>query len=362
MAWLGTWAHRIEITVSNTNIDSTLTHFPLLVKLGTSVGTGADDVSAIFDELTSDANRFKIAVTDDTGDTEIKVEIAEWDDATERAVLWVSASGLTLSSSANTTLYIYYDSTESDNTTNVGDIGSTPGEAVWDSNFVYVHHGVTASPVDSTSNDNDGTGTGNTTILDGPIGTAMDFDGSASYVNTSWPTNAPTAGHTIELWVDPDATGLDVLISAWNNGDNFGLYVDNNWYSGSGGWTNEASTIATGWQQLAMAHPSGTGAMEAWRNGAATGTAGSYATLWRSPTGGNIVYGRDNRDSAQDWAGAICEVRLSNIQRSDAYMKANYHSTNDNLSSYGAEEDAPTTFPYHAIKQRRKDILNLLTR
>jgi hypothetical protein len=46
MAWLGTWAHRRKITISTTNIDADLTQFPLLVKLGTSVGTGTDAVSA----------------------------------------------------------------------------------------------------------------------------------------------------------------------------------------------------------------------------------------------------------------------------------------------------------------------------
>jgi hypothetical protein len=60
MAWLSDWSKRVEITVSNTNIDSNLTHFPLLLTLGTSVGTGDNDVSCIFDELTSDENRKKI--------------------------------------------------------------------------------------------------------------------------------------------------------------------------------------------------------------------------------------------------------------------------------------------------------------
>ena len=56
MAWLGNWKFRRKVTVSNTNIDSNLTHFPLLLTLGTSVGTGNTDVSSIFDVLTSDAN------------------------------------------------------------------------------------------------------------------------------------------------------------------------------------------------------------------------------------------------------------------------------------------------------------------
>jgi len=139
-AWLSGWAKRIEITVSNSNIDSDLTHFPLLLTLGTSVGTGNDDVSAIFDELTSDANRKKIAVTKSDGTTQVYVDIAYWDDATETAILFVSKSDLTFSSSGTTTLYLYYDSSQSDNTTYVGDPGDAVVENVYDSDYISVHH------------------------------------------------------------------------------------------------------------------------------------------------------------------------------------------------------------------------------
>ena len=74
-AWLGTWEKRVEITVSNTNIDFDLTHFPLLLTLGASVGTATDDVSFIFDELASDGNRKKIAVTKSDGTTEIYLSL-----------------------------------------------------------------------------------------------------------------------------------------------------------------------------------------------------------------------------------------------------------------------------------------------
>ena len=156
MAWLSGWDKRIKITVSNTNIDSDVTHFPLLLTLGASVGTGSDDVTAIFDELTSDDNRKKIAVTEDDGESEIYVEIEKWDDANETAVLWVSEENLVFSSSGETELYIYYDVDHADNDTYVGDSGSRT--EVWDSNFKMVHHLVGAAYTnldDSTSNNID---------------------------------------------------------------------------------------------------------------------------------------------------------------------------------------------------------------
>lgn len=51
MAWLGTWAKRRKITVDADQIDSDLTHFPVPIVLGTSVGQSNQDVSDIFDEL-----------------------------------------------------------------------------------------------------------------------------------------------------------------------------------------------------------------------------------------------------------------------------------------------------------------------
>jgi len=89
MAWLGSWAKRIKLTISNTNVDSDLSNFPILVYLSASSGIGDVDVSCVFDELASDDNRLKIAVTTDDETTECYVEIERWDDANEVAWLWI---------------------------------------------------------------------------------------------------------------------------------------------------------------------------------------------------------------------------------------------------------------------------------
>ena len=81
---------QIPITIDPSKINETLSNFPILIHLSTASGTGDVDVSAIFDELTDDANRKKIAVTTDDGTTECYVEIERWDDANEEAWLWAS--------------------------------------------------------------------------------------------------------------------------------------------------------------------------------------------------------------------------------------------------------------------------------
>ena len=207
--WLGTYAKRIKVTASNTNVDSDLTHFPLLLTLGTSVGTGSDDVSCVFDELTSDANRTKIAVTETDGTTELYVEIEKWDDANESAVLWVSKSDWVLDTDADTEVYLYYDSAHAANTAKVADAGSRT--EVWDSDFVMVQHLVGAAYTDlddSTSNNNDVSGEGGSPVynksaqIDG--GVELD-DGASEYLNVADSASLDIVeGITLEFWFKGD--------------------------------------------------------------------------------------------------------------------------------------------------------------
>ena len=143
--WLTGWAKRIKSTIDSTDIDSDLTHFPVLVHLSSSAGYNNVDVTAIFSELGS--NSKKIAVTKDDGTTQMYVEVEEWNytgtPSTSEAWLWVSKSDWTISSTANTDFYIYYDNNKADNTTYVGDPNSTPAENVcFGGNFGLVGKGV----------------------------------------------------------------------------------------------------------------------------------------------------------------------------------------------------------------------------
>jgi hypothetical protein len=108
-----------EITIDSSKIDENLTHFPLPIPL--SSGTCSD----IFDEVGSDY--LKIAVTTDDGETQLYCEVEQWDAVNEKALLWVSRSDWTISSTSDTEIYIYYDSTASDNTTYVGQAGDNRG-------------------------------------------------------------------------------------------------------------------------------------------------------------------------------------------------------------------------------------------
>ena len=79
MSWLSSFNKRIKLTVDNTNVDGTLSNFPVLVKLSNSSGISSTDVTSVFTELGSDANRKKIAVTTSDGETQCYVEIERFD-------------------------------------------------------------------------------------------------------------------------------------------------------------------------------------------------------------------------------------------------------------------------------------------
>jgi len=90
--WLGGWSNRFKIIVDSDDISSVLTDFPLLIYLSSSSGLANNDVSFVFDELQSDFNRKKIAITTSNGLDQCYVEIERWDDLNEQAWLWVKVA------------------------------------------------------------------------------------------------------------------------------------------------------------------------------------------------------------------------------------------------------------------------------
>jgi len=110
--WLEGWdKRRIKFTVDKDKIDTAdLQWFRVVVTLSPTHG------DCVFDELTSDANRFKIAFTKADGTTELYGEIEKWDDANESAIIHVSRDGWVISDTENTDFYMYYDKDHEDNT------------------------------------------------------------------------------------------------------------------------------------------------------------------------------------------------------------------------------------------------------
>ena len=106
-AWLDGWGKRVKLTIDDGL--TALTDFPVTIHISSSSGTNNKDLSFVFDELLSDVNRLKIAVTGSDGTTQYYVEIEDWDTVSEDAWLHVKVP------LHPETLYLYYDVTQDDN-------------------------------------------------------------------------------------------------------------------------------------------------------------------------------------------------------------------------------------------------------
>lgn len=242
MAWLSDWTKRVPLTIDSSKIGSDLTHFPIPIFLNSSSGISAKDVTEIFDDL--GANSKKIAITQDDGTTQIYGEIEQWDSVGEQAVLWVSKSDLVLDSDVDTILYLYFDNTQADNNSYIGDVGGRTEvfdsytKAVW--HLKELGNGTLGEYIDSTANNHDGQGGAGTgskvpTQVDAKIYKGQSFDGGdlIKIVNHS-DFQFGTSSFHIKVWVKfNDKTGVQNFIAystatgavqfCWN-GSNFTVY------------------------------------------------------------------------------------------------------------------------------------------
>jgi len=376
MAWLGTWKKRRKITVDKTKIDAALTAFPVLLKLGESVGLGSKDVRSIFTEV--GASSKKIAITKTDGTTEIYAEIERWDNTNKLAEIWVSKSDLSIASDADTDLYIYYDSTKDDNTDYIGETQSTPAKLVWDSNFKFrsdMKDKTTSTIEDSTSNANHGDKlAANRPIqADGKIAKAQKTTAANDVISVGDDASIAElfkGGGSVSFWVRLDsyegksgstsgyARMLDQhkLVSSVSYGWEFvvtNVANNNLWFR------HRFSTTAGAWGlddddgnvfgEEAIFHvvltynsDSTANVPKIYTNGverswdSTTNPAGSarHSELLR-------IFNEEGGIRTLD--GWMDEVQVSSVIRPAAWIKAEYNAGNDSLITWGDEESATPT-------------------
>jgi hypothetical protein len=366
MSWLGTWANRLKLSITNTVVDATLTDFPVMVKLSTASGIGDVDVSAYFDELTSDANRKKIALTSSDGTTQLYCEIELHDDANE--VAWLHIKVPSVSSSAATILYLYYDSSQSDNTTYIGDTTDAVTHNVWDANFAAVYHmaqdpnGDVADAIkDSTSNANDGTPDGTMLTADlvsGQVGDAIDFDGSDDLIEVAYSEDLQliSGNYSIECLFSSDLD-LDVESNDWALAHMGGATNINSWVYKMD-TTNDTMQFVT-FSSASVVQDNVFGNNSSWNVDqyyhAALVFNGTGYQFYLDGSDDGSTAGTDNPgvntdasvvttigsayDGDQPFDGKIDEVRISSTARSAAWIKATYNSLWDSLVTFDFDVD-----------------------
>jgi len=349
----------MKITIDKDQFSSDEDDFPVTVFINSSAGQSNQDLTAIFDEV--GANYLKIAVTDDD-DNQLYVEVDEWWDGSEEAFLHVKVPECLTASDVD--IYIYYDSTKADNTSYVGIVDSTPAENVWDSSFAMVQHmsDITTSTIkDSTTNDNDGTKQDTNGPIEsgsGIIGNCQDFDGNDDYIASPDSSSLDITGAlTLELWLKTAALvgddggllskSLDVqkyFASTARKVYEMGI-LNNAIYLqlGNGSSQSNANGDASGliddaWHHVASSWDGTTSAdmMKIFFDGVDTyqGTCG-FASLQSVDS----VFDIGGYDQLWSYDGLIDEVRVSNTNRSAAWLKGTREAGVDNLLLFGSEEE-----------------------
>jgi hypothetical protein len=120
------WAHREAITIQASKIDNDLTNFPVYVNL-------ADLGSSFFSSVKGDGS--DIRVTEGDAVTELPYELVKISTSTQTGELYFKANSI--SSSTNTTFYIYYGNAAASAYAPTATYGS---QNVWTNGYVLVEH------------------------------------------------------------------------------------------------------------------------------------------------------------------------------------------------------------------------------
>jgi len=363
--WLDGWDKRVKIEIDQNDIDNVLSEFPILIHLSSSSGRNNDDVSFVFDEIQSDANRKKIAVTTSDGTSQCYVEVENWSDVDEQAWLWVKVPNI--SNTSDTSLYFYYDSDHADNTDYVDDTNTGVSTYVWSDGFRSVLHlnqspsGQNDEMKDSSTYENHGTSEGSmnsSDLVGSKIGYGLEFDEVDDLIRIPNSTSLSFSkdSGTFELWINwnnaTDGDSQIVMTSSnrfsgvpqdgfeWasqSNGNHF-FYPwggDNNNYNlGSNPFTNGV------WHHLAVTYLYSTKEVEIFVDGISMNfSTENVPTIWTQLANStDYLWGGNPDRSTRNFNGLFDEIRIHNTARSNPWIKTSYENGKDDLLVFANEE------------------------
>jgi hypothetical protein len=330
-----------------------LANFPLLISLTSASGVTDFDTNNIFTELGS--NKLKIRIAD-KNDNDLYTEIENWNESNKKAVLHTK---LTSYPSSGTTLTLYYDSAQLDNTTYVGTVGTSAAQAVWDSDFVGVYHLQKApsgagTVLDSTSLSKDGNSSNmeNGDLIEDVNGLkGWDFGGTNERGDVADSAEQSlTSDFSVETFYNFNNSGVTTeIFNKFNSGNTagWGFYINGT----SGPFfgfkvTNTTFTrytrldIPTGIHYFGGYYPGdGNDASivfnqnhESWDK--LTGGAGALNGITDSGQALKFAYGNVFHSTTLYGVVEIFECRYSKTRRSIAWRQTTYHSLIDNLITF----------------------------
>ena len=213
-------------------------------------------------------------------------------------------------------------------------------EAVWNSAYlVRMSLGETVNNdaggyIDSTSNDNDGTGSSMASAASaGQIASAQNFDGSADHISLGNVANI-TADMTVQCWIKTSGTPTSDMIASKKANAGAGWYM---WVSGTGKLNvrvedgtdiaDAASTASINDNALhSVAGVLSTNTVTCYIDGAQDGTNTSGSTVDSLSNANALKIADSDHTTDYHFAGQIDEFRLSDVARSSDWLSTEYNN------------------------------------
>jgi hypothetical protein len=339
------WTHRKNITIDKAKVNGTVSDFPVLINFTSdsdlqayALGTGDD-----------------ILFTKSDGTTKLSHEFELYQSGSGGLIAWVKIPSPGLSSAANTSIYMYYGNPAASNQEDkTGGVWSNYYQAVWHLRELGV--GGVGEFKDSTSNHNNGqggqTGANPPARVNAKIGYGQDFTSSNNqFIQIPDAASLQITGPiTIEAWIyghdwsDPGGGYRSVLGRQYGTGSGdayqtavsacgAGSCTPYTWLTSSG--VSSGTTVNTNtWNFLATNFtPGGSATAYIHVNGASAGSQGSMSISIDSNR--VIIGGQENGAGTtvdQLFDGVIDEVRISNVARSDQWIKTEYNNQNSPIT------------------------------
>jgi hypothetical protein len=311
--WLDGWTHRKQIEIDHNKVDASLSGFPVAVML--------DAGNFEFSLARPDGHDIRFASAD--GLTELVFERELHDASAQNAVYWVRIPSV--DPGANTVFYIYYGNS------GAADVANDTG-GVWDNNFRAVWHMNQFEEWDywfiedsKLANDGEKISENNPLAVISAIGTAQHFETDDFISILPHVSLRFTGGLNLSAWIKPELlpSGYAVVIGQRRSTYSMEIHYDNGEIKIKG-YVNNSEITATieenEYSNVVMTYDGNL--QKIYVNGAVI----SSKTLTGSIATANAYF-----YIGSDFEGEIDEVRVSNIARSEAWIKADYHSGKGDL-------------------------------
>ncbi len=334
------WGYRKAVNIAASAVDATLTDYPVYIDL-------SDFDSTFFTNVKSDGSDIRITTGD--GTTETAYELVSIDTTLQTGELYFKAPSI--SSTTNTTFYVYYGNANASAYAASDTYGS---QNVWTNSYEGVWHmnDVGSTITDSTANGYTGTKGASTaapTEITGKVGKAQSFDGN-DYIDLGDVLNPGANSWTVDVWYRPTAVGTsqqgilynkETLYEAAAGGNEHRYAWQPYWNWGTGGYF---TTSINNWYQGVTVYNKTT--QEVFKNGSSV-----YSRAQTGDIGSNtsrLQFGaRGNTGHSSFFTGDIDEIRMSSVARSASWLKAVYTNsatTSDFYSVSTAESSFVRTF------------------